>query len=101
MSKKALLAAYADLDAPKKLLYHELDDGIIAVETRQDVSHIVELAKAASEIPPDREFRLTAFVPDAVMDQAFNEGWFHDKAKWKKWLNDPDNAAFRVWKGRV
>lgn len=101
MSKMALLVAYADLDAPKKLLYHELDDGIIAVETRQDVSNIVDLAKAARDIPPDREFRLTAFVPDAVMDKAYNEGWFHDAKAWKKWLNNPDNAAFRVWEGRV
>lgn len=101
MSKMALLAQYADLDAPKKVLYHELDDGVVAIETRQDCSHLVELARVASDIPPDREFRLVGYVPDAVMDAAFNEGWFHDKKKWKQWLNDPDNAAFRVWKGKV
>jgi hypothetical protein len=101
MSKQALLAAYADFTAPKKVLYHELDDGVVAIETRQDVSHLVELAKAARDIPPDREFRLVGFVPDAVLNQAFHEGWFHDKRKWKEWLNNPDNRAFRAWEGRV
>lgn len=48
-----------------------------------------------------REMRHTAEVPVIVVEQMLRDGSFHDKRAWKKWLNDPDNAAFRVWKGRV
>lgn len=102
MSHGALLAAYLDDEfAPKKVLYHELGDGVVAIETRQDVQGLVEMAKAMQDIPPDREFRHVAFVPDAVFDQAVNEGWLHDKKAWKRWLNDADNRAFRTWQGRL
>lgn len=38
-------------------------------------------------------------VPVAVYEQSVREGW--SDTDWAKWLNDPDNAAFRVWKGTV
>jgi hypothetical protein len=38
-------------------------------------------------------------VPLFVWEQSEREGW--DDADWAKWLNDPDNAAFRVWRGSV
>jgi hypothetical protein len=34
-----------------------------------------------------------------VAEKAIRENW--DDSDWKKWLNDPDNAAFRIWPGRV
>ena len=38
-------------------------------------------------------------VPLFVWEQSEREGW--DDAKWAAWLNDPENAAFRVWQGVV
>jgi hypothetical protein len=38
-------------------------------------------------------------VPLFVYEQSEREGW--DEKRWAQWLNDPDNAAFRVWKGSV
>lgn len=38
-------------------------------------------------------------VPLFVWEQSEREQW--DENDWAKWLNDPDNAAFRVWRGRV
>lgn len=38
-------------------------------------------------------------VPVAVYEQSVREAW--DEKRWARWLNDPDNAAFRVWRGRV
>jgi hypothetical protein len=34
-----------------------------------------------------------------IYEQSIHEGWT-DK-DWAKWLNDPDNRAFRVWRGSV
>lgn len=38
-------------------------------------------------------------VPAFVWEQSEREGW--DEKRWAQWLNDPDNAAFRVWRGTV
>src|SRR5690349_21482707 len=89
-------------DASRKLtIYHEMGGGKNLIETRQDVTHITEAAKILSEETPGKDFRLAALIPQTVLDQAMIEGWFHDKAKWKEWANDPDNAHYRVWNGRL
>ena len=98
MSKQALLDALPG--ARRKLIYHEQDERTF-VETRQDVEHILEAARILADQPPGKDFRHAAFIPDAVMNQAFTEGWFHDAAAWKRWANDPANAAFRTWAGRL
>lgn len=38
-------------------------------------------------------------VPLFVWEQSEREQW--TEKDWAKWLNDPDNAAFRVWRGSV
>lgn len=96
MSKSALL----DFFGTRQTIHHE-EDGKTYLESRQEVSHIVEAAKIMADEKPGRDFRHAAFVPETVINQAFQEGWFHDKAKWKRWLNDPVNDCYRTWKGRV
>lgn len=98
MARTALLGLAAG--ARRKLLYHE-EDGRTLVETRQDVAPIVAAAKRVAEAAPGADFRHAAFIPEAVLNQAFLEGWFHDAAAWKRWANDPANAAFRTWRGRL
>lgn len=98
MSKATLLDLLPH--ARRKLIYHE-EDGRSFVETRQEVSHIVAAAKVIAELPPDQDFRHAAFVPEAVLNLAFIEGWFHDPQAWKRWANDPANACYRTWKGRL
>lgn len=50
-------------------------------------------------IRPNSTNKLVARVPMTIYEQSIHEGW--DEDKWKQWLNDPDNAAFRVWEGKV
>ena len=96
---KALLDA--DQGTGRLTIYHEMGNGKNIIETRQDVTHIVEAAKILSEETPDKDFRLAAVIPQTVLDQALIDGWFHDKKAWKRWANDPNNRDFRVWKGRL
>ena len=42
---------------------------------------------------------LARAVPMTVYERSIVENW--DDDDWKRWLNDPDNAAFRIWPGRV
>lgn len=98
MANKALLGI--DPSARRKIEYAE-EDGKTYIVTREDCSSIVAAAKAISELPYDKEFRPVALVPKTVLDRAILEGWFHDKAKWRAWMNDPDNRDFRIHQGRM
>ena len=71
------------------------------VQTQQDLTQAIENNKIARELHPRRSTNklLARGVPMTVAEQAIREQW--DDNDWKKWLNDPDNAAFRVWPGRV
>jgi hypothetical protein len=98
MSKSLLLDLVAD--GRRKTILHE-EDGRRFVESRQDVAPIIEAARIVADQPPGKDFRHAAFVPEAVLNQAFTEGWFHDRAAWKRWANDPANLCYRTWKGRL
>ena len=99
MSKSALLDLLPG--SRRKTIYHELEGGRMAIETRQDVEPIVAAARILAGETPGRDFRHAAFIPEIVVDRAMREGWLHDKAAWKRWANDPANAAFRTWPGRL
>lgn len=96
---KRLLSAFGG-----KLTYAHFDsdrpDGYIP-ETVQDVEPIIERAKILSEETPGKDWRHVACIPLIVFDRAYREGWLHDDAKWRAWVNDPDNKAFRTWPGHI
>ena len=98
MSKSALLAMVSQ--DRRKVIHHE-EDGRKYVETRQDVTHIQEAARRLFNDNPPLDFRRVALIPDAVFDKAVHEGWLHDKAAWRKWVNDPANVGYRTTKGTI
>ncbi len=96
---KILHAAYLGI----KEYVHENAErpGDLIIETVQDCEPILEYAKMLSEQTPGKEWRHAACIPMFFLDKAAKEGWLHDKAKWKAFLNDPDHKAFRTWPGKV
>lgn len=44
---------------------------------------------------------LAGYIPEAVWERMAREGSCNDEASIKRWLNDPQNSCFRVWKGAV
>ena len=78
----------------KDIILHE-EDGRQWVETRQDVEPVALAAKLiATHDEVDKDFTRVALIPSTVMDQAFNEGWFHDPDAWKRWY--ADNPQFHT-----
>lgn len=73
----------------------------LLIKTLEDCEPIIERAKMLSEMSPGKEFRHAALIPKHVMDQAYREGWFNDKKRWKQWANDANNRAFRTWPGQL
>lgn len=96
---KRLIAAYNGVTE-----YQHIDPmkpGDLIVEASQNCANIIEGVKEARNRPVGKEWRHVAEIPLIFYDKAVREGWVNDKARWHKWLNDPDNAAFRVWNGRI
>ena len=62
---------------------------------------LIDIAKAQSELKPDKDMRLVGHIPLVIYNQMMRDGSFNDPAAIKKWLNNPDNKCFRVAPGRV
>ena len=93
---------YRDDGAVKRTLVWEDDaPGIVHVKTEQDLTQTVENNRILRELHPRRSTNrlLARGVPITVAEKAMLEDW--DEQDWARWLDDPANAAFRVWQGRV
>lgn len=98
MSKSALLDLIPE--QRRKTVWWE-EDGKTFLETKQDVSPIIAAAKDLWQDNPPKDFRRVALIPAEVLNQAFNDGWFHDEVAWKRWANNPANACYRTTKGTI
>lgn len=79
---------------------HEEDNPI--VHEHYDATEQLAQAKIVrDDLPAGKDWRAVATIPPFVMNQALREGWFHDEKAWRKWGNDPDNAYFRLSRGRL
>lgn len=88
-----------------QILHTDVNDAFRgAVELQQDVDPVLELVRKRRELherAPSKEFVPKAEIPMVVYLQACNEGWANDPAAWRRWFNNPDNAAFRISDGRM
>jgi hypothetical protein len=76
--------------------------GDFAIETIEDVEPLLESVKVLREDHKSRgDMKHVARIPVTIYEKAIREGWANDQAAWARFLNDPDNAAFRVWTGRL
>ena len=93
---------YRNDGAVKRTMIWEDDDpSTVTVLTELDLEQAIRNNRIMEELHPRRSTNkvLARGVPLTVYEQSVREDW--DDARWKQWLNDPDNAAFRVWRGRV
>ena len=93
---------YRDSDGVRRTMIWEDDDPLtVHVHTQVDMTQALENNKVMRDRHPEHSNNklLARGVPMTVAEQALREDW--DDNDWKRWLNDPDNAAFRIWPGRV
>ena len=85
----------------RTMLWEDDAPEIVHVHTEQDMTQTIENNKVMRELHPTKSNNklLARGVPVSVAERATREQW--DQKDWQRWLNDPDNAAFRVWPGRV
>ena len=93
---------YQDDGAVKRTMVWEDDEPeTVHVYTEQDLTQAIENNKILADLHPRRSTNkvVARGVPVSVYEKSILEGW--DSKDWAKWLDDPDNRAFRVWQGRV
>ena len=86
-------------------------DGGIVIETKQDVTEIIEANKAQLDFDKQRSGGLNdlhhvARIPFTVIDVLNQMGIMKgfrviDDVGFAKWLNDPDNAVWKTYRGTV
>lgn len=100
-NKSLLLSTFGGLH---ERIYCDHDGPDMLIKTAQDCGPTIEENKALADLQsqhPGETFTLVARFPMIFADKAMREGWFNDDKKWDELCNDPDYAAFRVWRGRV
>jgi len=93
---------YVDDGAIKRtMIWEDYAPQMVHVYTEADMTQTLENNKVMRELHPTRSNNklIARGVPITVAEQAIREQW--DDNDWRKWLNDPDNAAYRIWPGRV
>lgn len=93
---------YVDDGGVRRTLISDDDaPAVIRVYTEVDMSAVVENNHIYRDIQNPRSTNklVARGIPMTVYEKSILEDW--DDNDWKKWLNDPDNAAFRIWQGRV
>lgn len=82
----------------KAELWHAETDGSAVIETKQDVTDIIEANKAdfnqAGSLKGDMHH--VARIPLVVYEELMRKGIAGDPAALKRWLDNPDNRAFRT-----
>jgi inorganic pyrophosphatase len=93
---------YRDYGGIRRTMIWEDDTPLdVTVLTESNMEATIEMNKIVREMHPRRGTNklIARGVPITVAEKAMRENW--DESDWAKWLNDPDNAAFRIWPGRV
>ena len=88
----------------KKTFHYDDDDGSFVIASKQDVSDIVSVA--GEERKESRGFKGDGFhkvasIPNIIWWDLVERGIAHDDKKLMKWLEDPDNRAFKTHEGRL
>ena len=103
MSRSRLL----DYDPVTKVrrMFHDSDDGnSFGEESTQDVSDRLMVNKAIYDEPWSGwkgDMHRVASIPTVVAEDLKRRGIWDNKKALKRWLNDPDNRAFRTRPGKV
>jgi hypothetical protein len=95
----------------RKQTVHADDDGGIVIETTQDVGDIIEANKAQLAFDKERTGHLNdlhhvARIPFTVIDVLNQRGIMRgfavvDDVGFARWLNDPENAVWKTYRGTI
>lgn len=88
-----------------KYWHYDPDTDRAVIQTQQDVSQIIDTARANHADSYGRRFngfmQHVGYIPLAIYAEWMASGKHRDQASIRKFLNDPDNRYLRTFRGRV
>jgi len=103
--KDARLFDHSDESGLTEYFYYDPETQGFAIETRQDVSAILDVNKEAEKHFTGKNFgdgwARVASIPMVIYMDLKRQGIADDPVRLRKWLNDRDNMAFRTRGGKV
>lgn len=98
-----------DPDAKTVDYFYDLGNGEYVIESRQDVTGLVEFNKAVQNMNTGKwgDMAMVAQIPLTVLEDLQRKGlidsmWnLKDEPGFRKWLNAPENRFFRTKLGKV
>jgi len=91
------------VDGVTTAVHTENGDGTFHITKQQDVQPTLDYTKYLREQPVDRknEVRHVAEIPPVLAAALSKSGILHDKKRLLKWLDKPENSAFKTWEGHL
>jgi len=71
------------------------------VFTQQDIEPVLDSIARDREIMPHGVNKLAARLPMIVYEDLQRRGILDDEDDFKRWLNGPEAAPWRIWRGRL
>jgi len=99
MAHKSILST--DGGILKTVVTEDLDPDRIVFKSEQDLESTFRSVAAKREQPMSSDFKPVAEIPGVIVEQMMRDGSWNDPEAIKRWLNDPQNDCFRIWRGRV
>lgn len=98
-------------DETKITVAHDMGDGELVLETKQNVDDILERNKNlrfedSQRTSQLKDFHLVASIPDGAVVELNKMGIMRgfavmDEQGLKKWLNQPENNVWKIYRGRL
>lgn len=100
---KRIISDDSDTTGIVTSFHYDADKDEAVIQKSQDVSAIIEANKAEFNAAPERwgEWSKVGSIPLSVYYELERKGILQDQKALAKWLNDPDNRAFRTRPGTI
>jgi hypothetical protein len=93
---------YRDSDGIRRtMLWDDEDPNQVTVKTAQDIEPILDGIARDRETMRHGTNKLAARLPVFIYENLVARGIINDEDRFKAWLNGPEAAPWRVWRGRL
>jgi hypothetical protein len=99
MAEKTLLGTEGGIH--KTVVTDGVDSDSLVFVSEQDLEATFKSVAFKREQAISKDFKPVAEIPGVIVEQMMRDGSWNDPAAIKRWLNDPQNDCFRIWRGRV
>lgn len=99
MSLRRLLDHYeTPTGRVREWFMYDSETGRAAIQTEHDSAEAQRLASILTDQQTAEAdgMRAERIIPSYVLDRAFAEGWFNDKAAWRRWANSSEGRVFAI-----